>query len=341
MTDVAPDIQATAGRLAAAAGLPAPRSLKALAGGRNNRVFEVETGEGSVVLKCYHRDARDTRDRLGAEWRFIEYVWSRGVRTVPKPLAIDAAAGAALYAFVPGRKLAAEEVGLDAVLAAANFICAANAAPRAVSSLDAASEACFSLSDHLATMQRRVSRLSSLDPQAPHRDEAAALVRDVLAPAWARVETAILDGAGRDGIAIESELSEQETIASPSDFGFHNALAAADGSLTFIDFEYAGRDDPAKLACDFFCCPEVPVPLQYRQSFLKTVQQGIGLPVTFIRRADLLLDAYRVKWTCIVLNDFLPVDASRRAFALPDERAARCRVQLQKAAAKLAEIGRL
>ncbi len=41
-------------------------------------------------------------------------------------------------------------------------------------------------------------------------------------------------------------------IVSPSDFGFHNALLDDGGAISFLDFEYSGRDDPAKLDLRFF-----------------------------------------------------------------------------------------
>src|SRR5690606_1492036 len=49
----------------------------------------------------------------------------------------------------------------------------------------------------------------------------------------------------------EKELAPRFRLLSPSDFGFHNMLRRDDGSLAFIDFEYFGWDDPAKLAADF------------------------------------------------------------------------------------------
>jgi hypothetical protein len=52
----------------------------------------------------------------------------------------------------------------------------------------------------------------------------------------------------------------------------------------------------------------------------------------------MLLDAYRIKWTCIILNDFLPLGAARRAFADAGAWAARCASQLAKAEAKLAGL---
>jgi hypothetical protein len=220
-------------RLTASAGAHA-RALIPLAGGRNNRVFRVETAGEPLILKCYHRDARDTRDRLGAEWRFLNYVWSRGVRVVPRPLAKDDAAGAALYACADGRKLLPSEVDARAVGLAADFIVAANAPVRAVGTLEPASEACFSLADHLTTIRKRVMRLRELDPDAPLKDKAEAFLRDRLVPAWSHVEAAISAAMGEDENALAASLPEAEMIASPSDFGFHNALAASNGTVTFI-----------------------------------------------------------------------------------------------------------
>ncbi|MFN5520907.1 phosphotransferase, partial [Bradyrhizobium sp.] len=94
-TDAA--LLALAQRLAAQAGKATPTALTRLAGGRNNQVFRVDTEAGPLVLKRYFTDARDSRDRLGAEWSFISHAWSRGVRVVPEPMACDRAAQAGLY----------------------------------------------------------------------------------------------------------------------------------------------------------------------------------------------------------------------------------------------------
>lgn len=323
-----------AARLCAVARRPTPLSLKQLAGGKNNRVFAVAVTDGpALILKSYHADPRDPRDRLFAEWSFLTYVWERGVRVVPEPLAQERASHTALYGLVPGRKLAASEIDAGQIAQAAGFIRAANGAPRQPESLQPGSEACFSLADHVATVDRRVARLATLDPDAPHRERAEMLVRTGLVPAWERVRATI--AADADTTALPSEAQ----CISPSDFGFHNAMVDDDGRASFIDFEYAGRDDPAKLVCDFFCCPEIPVPLVHRVAFVDSLTEGLGLDAAFRRRCDLLLDAYRIKWACIILNDFLPMDAARRDFANLGSREARCAAQLDKAVAKLSEIG--
>jgi hypothetical protein len=325
-------------RLTVKAGRAVPRRLTRLPGGRNNQVYRLDTDEGEpLVMKRYFHDSRDSRDRLGAEWNFITHAWSHGVRSVPEPLACDPAEQAALYSFVPGRKLTAAELRPAHVDAAIDFVLAVNEHPRP--QLTPASEACFSLSEHIATVERRVSRLATLDLAAPHAGDARRLVTEKLLPAWNAVKARLAAGAEAAGLAADQVLATEDCCLSPSDFGFHNALLSNEGRLTFLDFEYAGRDDPAKLICDFFCQPDVPVPLSFHAHFIERLAQGLKLDSAGVARSHLLLDAYRIKWTCIILNDFLPLGAARRAYADAGHRAQRCAEQLAKAAAKLAALG--
>jgi Phosphotransferase enzyme family len=323
-----------AARLTAQAGLPMPQTATRLSGGKNNRVFRV--GD-TAVLKIYHWDPRDSRDRLRAEWRFLSYAWARGVRNIPQPLARDDLARAGLYTLLPGHTLVAGNVTSDHIDAALAFMLAVNGAPRDPAALDPGSEACFTLNEHIATVDRRVGRLARLDPGAPHRIAAETLIDTRLRPTWDCVRVALQDGALRLGIGLDCRLDDAALCISPSDFGFHNALADGD-RLGFIDFEYAGRDDPAKLVCDFFCQPELPVPLAHMAGFTARLMAGLGLDRSHEARCRLLLDAYRVKWTCIILNDFLPLGAARRIYADLDRTDERCAFQLARAAAKLDEI---
>ncbi|MGH6779829.1 MAG: aminoglycoside phosphotransferase family protein [Bradyrhizobium sp.] len=326
-----------ASRLAESAGRARPRALSRLVGGKNNQVYRVETAAGQpVVLKRYFTDPRDPRDRLRAEWEFLRHAWSRGIRAIPEPLACDPAAHAGLYGFIEGRKLLATELRSAHIGAAVDFVLAVNARPRAP--LAPGSEACFTLAEHIATVERRIARLAALDAGAPHAKEAQTLVSKRLLPAWNTVKLKLAADAHAAGIPMDHALGPHDRCLSPSDFGFHNALIDEAGRLTFLDFEYAGSDDPAKLVSDFFCQPGVPVPPGHRASFIARIAEGFGLDEKDRARCRMLLDAYRIKWSCIVLNDFLPLGAARRAFADQDSRAARCAAQLVKAEAMLAGL---
>ncbi len=196
-----------------------------------------------------------------------------------------------------------------------------------------ASEACFSVAEHVAAIDRRVRRLEGVDPQAPQTREAARFVQERLRPAWERVREEVAQQSRALGLDPDARLEDSEIIASPSDFGFHNALKTTEGCV-FLDFEYAGRDDPAKLVCDFFCQPELPVAAAHHELFLAAVLDDLGL-ARHRDRVKVLLDGYRIKWISIILNDFLPVGDQRRAFAEREDRETRRLRQLDLARARL------
>ena len=88
--------------------------------------------------------------------------------------------------------------------------------------------------------------------------------------------------------------------------------------IKFIDFEYAGIDDPAKMAGDFFAQLAVPVPAEYFNDFVRQCMQVFPDANSLIERAKLLRPLYKVKWCCIAMNVFLPEHMARRKFANAD-----------------------
>ncbi len=107
---------AIAARLAESAGLPPPLRAEPLPGGRNNRVFRVGLSDGrSAALKIYFRHPDDTRDRLGAEWDFLEHARRRAPGWTAPPLAREEATGAALHGFVEGARFSPGQVDGTAV----------------------------------------------------------------------------------------------------------------------------------------------------------------------------------------------------------------------------------
>jgi len=299
--------------LLAAAGLPGLVSLLPLQGGRNNRAYLLETNDGQrAFLKVYFRHPGDARDRFGAETALLAHAEALGIDRVARVLAADREAGLVILEFIYGRKLAPEEIDAGRVAEALDFYLALN---RRSAGLPDASEACFSPEQHLACVRRRVDRLASAARQGEMRADGAAFVADELVPAWRTIEAAILQRAARLPGGAAAVLPRELRRISPSDFGFHNALLTPRGTLAFLDFEYAGMDDPAKLVCDFFCQPEVPVPRGLLPTFLAGVAQASSDDAALGARVRLLFPAYGVKWCCIMLNDFLPMDGARRAFA--------------------------
>jgi Phosphotransferase enzyme family len=300
-----------------AAGLEGGFSLRPLPGGANNRVFRVEREGCPALLKVYFQHPDDRRDRLGAEYSFCAFAWESGLHAVPRALARDAEHRLGLYEFIEGRKLLPSEVDqgtIGQVFAFLNDLNAHRHQP-AAQALPAASEAYFTLAGHLDCIDRRLQVLGGISSLSEIDREAAAFVRDELVPAWRGVRGRVERQARALGVEPDAELTRADRRLSPSDFGFHNAIRTDGGRLRFIDFEYAGWDDLAKTVADFFCQVAVPVPTDYLPEVIETLAAGLSEPDRFRARVALLLPVYRVKWGCIVLNEFVRVGSSRRRFA--------------------------
>ena len=307
-------------------------SVESCATGGNNRTYRVVTAAGTFAAKQYFRDARDRRDRLASEYSFLEYAASVAAGSTPRPYARDDDAGLALYEFVEGRRFAPGAIAWPEVGTAADFFVALNqpAARATAGKLPVAAEACFSIAAHLDLVRDRIEALRAAPAGDAADREAKAIVDDL-----SRCFDVIADGVSRSqGGAddVARPLSDEQRCVSPSDFGFHNALAEEGGAIRFLDFEYAGWDDPAKMTGDFFAQLAVPVPQDLFERFARRAMEPFAGADDLVRRAALLRPVYRLKWCCIALNVFLAPSLARRRFANPEiDEAALKAAQLAKA----------
>jgi hypothetical protein len=175
--------------IAAALGVPASRwaTLHVRPGGKggNSRVYLLTQGGRTLVAKEYFRHPSDRRDRLQAEWTFLEYAVAAGIRSVPRPVARHTASGVGIYEYIAGRNVCSADVSHARVQEAATFFLALNdpAQRQAAEALAAASEACFSIADHLAMVNGRISRLARI-PSDSDEDLAARAFVTSLTERW-------------------------------------------------------------------------------------------------------------------------------------------------------------
>lgn len=312
--------QAAIASLLLGAGLEGDFILRPVEGGANNRIFRVVVGAAETLLKVYFQHPDDPRDRLGAEFSFSRFAWGNGLRSLPRPLACDPQNHLALYEFLQGRQLRPHEITEVFVRQALNFYQELNRHKRLpeTGTLPKASEACFSIAEHLQCVERRLRNLRDVDESSAINCEAASFIKNEMAVAWRRIVDDVRKGADELHLSLNDEIPWHDRCLSPSDFGFHNAVVSSDDRLRFIDFEYAGWDDPAKMVCDFFCQPAVPVSMDYYDFFVHTVVSSCSKPEIYLQRMALLFPAYQLKWCCILLNEFLAEGEERRRFARGD-----------------------
>ena len=303
-------------------------TLTEVTGGFNNRASRIDTGQKRYLLKEYFRDDKDPRDRLGAEFDFCCFAFSNGVGGVAKPYASHTTAGLGLYEFIEGVDCRSGDISLERVLEAANFFKRLNMykGSPAARKLGRASEACFSLEDHLHCVSRRVDRVSAIAGDDSVSQQAAQFAKEHLEQWIKEIQENLYN------YDISQETGESEHCLSPSDFGFHNMLVDSRGVLRFFDFEYAGWDEPAKMVCDFFCQPRIPVPVDWMEPFVEEAFGEESWTGDVMNRIQLLYPLYRVKWCCIMMNEFLPEGGRRRAFSANTDFFEECRLTKLEAA---------
>lgn len=284
-------------------GIPKPFELAPIRAGRNSAVFKVSSNRKEWVLKHYFKHEADKRDRLGTESQFLKFLNQVGCQAVAQPIAIDYSKQLAIYSFISGTKPSIiTDLHIDQ---ATQFILLLYSLRNHPSSkmLKNAADACFDIEQHVNLVNARLEQFSHIESDSAEAITFLEWVKNVLKPAWLEIRTNTLT-------AHKSQLIQEVTL-SPSDFGFHNTLECH-GTLSFVDFEYAGWDSMAKLICDFICQPELPITSSQATQFLTKIARETNDP-SLIDLVNTLLPLHRVKWCCILLNVFRGVDRQRRS----------------------------
>jgi hypothetical protein len=292
------------------------KSIDILTGGKNNQTYSVcLKSREKFVVKKYFQHCNDLRDRQSSESLFLNYAGQVAKCYVPKIYASDKSSCLSLIEFIAGTSINMESVKRREIATAISFINELNKASSKSQSvfMKEASEACFSMEDHINRVDGRVNALYQV-LRDELNSEPSLFIRK-LANFWDQLKNDIFRKAQAYGLKLNLNLPIEDRCISPSDFGFHNAIRAENTSIKFIDFEYAGWDDPAKLVGDFFNQVAVPVPKKHFIYFVESISNNFSDSQSFKKRAELLMPVYQVKWCCIVLNIYLSTDLRRRLFS--------------------------
>ncbi|MHC1753294.1 aminoglycoside phosphotransferase family protein [Humidesulfovibrio sp.] len=340
-----------AGDLAAFAALLgcAVAEARPILAGRNSRVYRLGLADGRTLAgKCYHRAPGDPRNRLGVEYATLSFLAQAGVSCVPQPVAADAQTGVAAYEFIEGEHIAPGAGSADDAAAMAAFALRLwelrNRPEAAV--LPLASAACLAPMDLL---EREIARrLSAFAQDAVWAGESAgdhaqlaelrAFLDLELRPALTRFCDHGLESLARAGVDPAAPLPRQRCSLSPSDFGLHNAMRTRKRGLVFLDFEYFGWDDPAKMLSDALLHPGTALGVLAGQRFVQGLGPLFQADPALDKRVRCLYPLFGINWCLILLNEFLPAARERRCFAGAQVAHAARAGQLAKARALLARL---
>jgi len=285
----------------------------------NNKTALVKTNNGLFFAKQYFDSINDKRDRFNTELNFINYAVKCSSRNIPEVIAFDYYNKLIIFQYIDGQNFIGKLIDKELVYKAASFFSSINKNEfknKFTQQITKASEACFSINQHLELVKKRIHILKK-SINISREDTSVISTLSCLIDCYKKIEKEILEFAFQNNIDVVSEINISNRVISPSDFGFHNCILSNEAKIIFIDFEYSGWDDPAKLAGDFFSQLQVPVSEDYFDFFVKKAFENLNDKEEMAIRAKLLLPLYKLKWACIAMNIFIPVNLERRVFSNP------------------------
>ncbi|WP_031481019.1 phosphotransferase [Maridesulfovibrio frigidus] len=294
-----------------------PVEIVPIGGGGNSKVWKVTLKSGQIrTVKEYYILCSDWQDRINAEFKAFSLLREHGILCVPEPLQMDLEAGVAVYSFEDGRKVDARDIEPEKMDVFAKFAGQLFdiSKGKETSSYGTAKAHCLTQGAIEEQLERRIEALKGVDAG---EDDLAAELKEFLTsefiPLYQEVASwrrSHLKLAGIDGYALK----QGEWTLSPSDFGLHNGLLKDDETFVFVDFEYFGRDDPAKMVSDFMLHPAMNLSSEYVRRVYDGFDKVFGCGEYYVRIRT-LLPLVGLKWCTIFLNEFLPHGLARRVHA--------------------------
>ncbi len=310
--------------------------------GKNSRVYHVETDDSNIsyIAKFYYQHPFDKHNRLEVEFNSLKFLLANGIRNVPRPLVVDIKSGCAVYEAIEGSPINMDDISIMFIREATQFL----SQLKSLSSIPAsgllpdASDAFFSFEQAVSAIRERFHRLNSIAGESLIDIMLETFLKNEFLPAF----STILGWLEKDKPEYINNhvLPRNKQTLSPSDFGFHNAIRSTDGQLSFIDFEYFGWDDPAKMISDILLHPAMNLTEFHKKQFVESLLEIFDDDVTLPGRLVFCYPLCGLIWCMILLNEFIPRDMKRRKFAASDpfEEEDIKRDQLMKAENMLKEV---
>lgn len=292
-------------------------------GGNSRTLLVTSPRHGALLAKRYPDDGRP---RLATEFASLSFLWDKGL-PVARPIYACPEEGYAVYGKLPGQPLPRQEGRLQLLEPLHDFLWRLHSFRRERDHFAPAPDACLSVHGALKVLDRRRQRFEPVEDT-----ELQQFLQREFDPLAAEI-----DADYRVLCSQDLPLPLEGQTLSPSDFGLHNALYNEDGQLYFVDFEFFGRDDPAKLVSDFLWHPAMNLSDEFRAGFIQSCREIYGTAA--IERAGQQHRLHGLKWVLLLLNEFLPEDWERRHLAGESRsQSARQKNQLEKARVMLNRV---
>lgn len=283
--------------------------LTSLRGGRNNRVYRIDSRRGHFALKLYFQHLGDQRDRRSTEYRFTRFLWNQGFRNIARPICTSAHDSASIFCLLPGKIPKPDQIGRREILCLRKFLnfCWKSSRDLRRRSFPRASEACFSMRDFERLLIARINNAKRIKDQAVR-----VMLKEEILPLVLACRSLAISLGGKKW--WDQSLPSSKWMLSPADHGFQNSLHTPKG-LAFFDFEYAGWDDPVTVISNACLHPGVPFPKNSQALFVRKMMASLGAKRGDWLRLRIVFPLQALKWALILLNPLLNVGKARRKFS--------------------------
>jgi thiamine kinase-like enzyme len=289
-------------------------SAQPLSGGSNNQLYRIDTREGKRLLaKKYFPD---NRSRLEREYSVLTVLSDQSFNEVPFPVARLDELETGVYSFIEGQRVASSDFTHDHIEKIAAYLAKLHDVKRdAVSrEIPMGFMSARSFSEVIALIRGRFApfvgaKLEIFPTNLRYflKEEAVIELIESLLETFIR---------NHDAEHLDRQLPSDDLRLTSVDFGAHNMLWRADGSLVVLDFEYGGWDHPLRVIADF---------LSHEKNQAMGSENMEYFVAEYLRRSPLSkeilreLNDYRylshLEWMMVYLSSMLPDKLARLAFA--------------------------
>ena len=278
-------------------------------GGINSSTYKIKSKTGQYVLKIYKSHRINNINRLNNEKKFLEFLNACNFLNVPKVIKSNPKTNWLLLSWLNGEKV--QEVNATLCAELLEFILNLQefrSSPYA-KNLSSASDFHSTLNGYLSSLKARLLLISHKQKNLISLDKSFYFDFNNLIN---KIDSEIHDlmiFKEKNNINLDTVLPNENRIISQSDIGFHNVLHI-NNKMNFIDFEYAGWDDPGKLFCDLLLQPDHNIPIKYIETLESFYEEHISKISYESNRLIFLLKLTRIKWALIILNPLINTNKS-------------------------------
>jgi len=269
-------------------------NFKEIKEGRNSNVFRFKANNRDLVLKIYKFKSKN---RIKRESLFYKFLTENKSKQSLIPINFSINNNMAVFPYIDGFKI--KKIKNAHIKEATNFINYINK-NKVLENLPLAIDGIKNRKIHLSLCEKNINKIKKIKTIPSIKKDFLIFLEKKLIPKYKEIKE-VFNSLNKKYLP-KMNLTKNQMIISPSDFGFHNAIKN-NKKLFFIDFEYAGFDDPIKLICDFYCQPDQSLTVKQKEIFIrKLILKGYKLNQlkSYIK---IYLPFHIIKWCCIMLKE--------------------------------------